>query len=179
MVIAMFSVYESDLHHVHCKDGVLLKAYFIGLISFLAVTAVIALLTVYISKQGTIANSLPRRKLPYLLYFRLAIGIPEVVWNAIGTAWAFGKSGGCSKGIVDIAKGTVISGWILLVIAVLSILINFNLFGGKKKNRKLSPVRSFKRGSSRPLNKSKSWEKRYLFFVLFYLFYYRDHYVIK
>ena len=156
----MFSLHQSDLRHVHCKDGVLLRAYFIGLISFLVITAIIALLTVYISKQGTIANSLPRKKLPYLLYFRLAIGIPEVTWNTIGTVWAFSKSGGCSRGIVDIAKGTVISGWILLLIAVLSVLINLNLFGGKKKNRKLSPVRSFKRGSSRPLNKSKSWEKR-------------------
>ena len=117
-------------------------------------------MTVYVSKQGTIADSLPRKKLPILLYIRLAIAVPEVVWNATGTVWAFGKSSGCSTGIVDIAKGTVISGWILLFIAAVAVLVNFNLFGDKKKKRTLSPVRKFKRGSSRPMNKSKSWEKR-------------------
>lgn len=160
VIIVVFSAYGSDLFDKACIHGVLLKAYFIGLICFLAITAFLAALIVYVSKQGTIANSLKRKKLPYLLYIRLAIAVPEVAWNAIGTAWAFGKSSGCSRGIVDVAKGTVISGWILLFIAAVSVLMNFNLFDGTKKKKKLTPVRSFKRGSSRPLTKSKSWEKR-------------------
>lgn len=169
MIIVVFSAYGSDLFDKACIHGVLLKAYFIGLICFLAITAFLAVLIVYVSKQGTIANSLKRKKLPYLLYIRLAIAVPEVAWNAIGTVWAFGKSSGCSRGIVDVAKGTVISGWILLFIAAISVLMNFNLFDGTKKKKKLTPVRSFKRGSSRPLTKSKSWEKRYFYRFIYIL----------
>lgn len=160
VVVAVYAHYNDELGE-SCHSGDLLHVYFIGLLVFLVITIIIAVLMVYISMQGTISNSEPRKRLPIVIYIRLGVAVPEVVWNALGTRWAFSSEDTCHDNIVGVAKGTVIIGWLLLLFAIISLIILFNPFNNKSKGKK-QRVRSFKRASRRTFSTStaKQWEKR-------------------
>ncbi|XP_052240425.1 diacylglycerol lipase-beta-like isoform X2 [Dreissena polymorpha] len=157
IVIIMYSLYAKDPDDT-CIDSVYLHVYFVGLIIFLLVTACLEFAIAYASKQGTIADSSGRKHLPYLLYIRFVVGLLEVTWNAYGTWVAFEASKHCRDGVVNLAKGTVIAGWVVLFIAVLTCLVVFNLYPATNKPR--ARTRQFKRASRRTFSQTKRWEKR-------------------
>lgn len=155
----MYIVYNDDIDD-ECSQGIYLRVYFIGLFIFLVLTAILGAILVHISMRGTIADSGQRRRLPVVLYARLIVACPEVIWNGLGTYWAFGTSEDCHRPIVLIAKGTVIFGWVVLAICIIACVIMYNLYTGKNKKRLRKGMRSFRRGSRRPFPQTKQWEKR-------------------
>lgn len=159
MVICFYAQYGHELDNT-CQVSAFLHVYFVGLIVFLAVTVLLEVVIVNISRKGTIADSTARRYLAPVLYARVIVALPEVAWNAYGTWAAFRKSNNCHRSVVNLAKGTVITGWVVLLIAILTSVVLFNLYTGKNKRRAKTHVRSFRRGSRRPLNHEKQWEKR-------------------
>lgn len=173
--MVMYSVYI-DVIDNDCSKGIYLHIYFIGLFVFLIITAILAVVIVYISMQGTIADSVKRHRLPCVLYIRLIVAVPEVTWNGLGTYWAFVASEDCHRMIVNIAKGTVIFGWVVLFICIIACTIIYNLYTGKNKKRKPTRIRSFKRGSRRPFPQTKQWEKRYtiaLYYVILFVLWFK------
>ncbi|KAL4239389.1 hypothetical protein ACF0H5_000206 [Mactra antiquata] len=160
VVLVMYVIYNDEIGD-NCQDAHYLHVYFIGLFVFLLLTSILSIVIVRISMRGTIADSNARRQLPVVLYIRLAVGLPEVSWNGYGTYCAFETAENCHKAIVNIAKGTVIFGWIVLLFCIIIWVIIFNLYSGKSKNKRTSVrVRSFRRGSRRVQMTTKQWEKR-------------------
>ena len=155
----MFCSYQDDMQE-ECPNAVYLNVYFIGLLCFLVVTAVLAAVIGFLSNKGTIADSGPRKHLTKVLYARIIIAVPEVTWNALGTYWTFKSCKDCHKKIVNLAKGTVLAGWVVFVVAIITFILVFNLYNSKK-SRQPTRMRSFKRGSKRPYSREKAWEKRY------------------
>lgn len=160
IVIVFYARNGADLDET-CQEHVFLHVYFVGLIVFLVVTIILEVIIVHISRKGTISDSGARRYLPIVLYIRVVVAVPEVAWNAYGTWAAFEKSSDCQRSVVNVAKGTVIAGWIVLLMAVLTCVVLFNLYNGKNKKRPKARVRSFKRASRRAFSQRKHWEKRY------------------
>ncbi|WAR11568.1 DGLB-like protein [Mya arenaria] len=159
MVVAFYAMYGQDLDAT-CPDSLVLHVYFVGLVFFLVVTAVLEYFILAVSMRGTIADSSARTPLPILLYIRLSIALPEVIWNAYGTWTAFDAAEHCHRNVVRLAKGTVIAGWVVFVIAMIVCLVVCNLYTGKNKKRAHTQVRSFKRASRRSVRTTKQWEKR-------------------
>lgn len=161
MAISFYAVYGAGLDR-SCEDSFVLHVYFVGLVVFLVTTALLEFAISSISMKGTMADSTARKSLPVLLYIRLAIAIPEVGWNAYGTWCAFDAAELCHGNVVRLAKGTVIAGWIVFIIAVITLLVVMNLYGGKYKSQSRAPARTFKRASRRTFKRTATWEKRYL-----------------
>lgn len=159
IVLVMYVVYNDDIDD-DCSQGTNLHIYFIGLFVFLILTAILGAIIVHISMKGTISDSAQRRRFPVALYARLVVAVPEVIWNGLGTYWAFVTSEDCHRTIVLIAKGTVVFGWVVLVICLIASVIMYNLYTGKNKKLMRKGMRSFRRGSRRPFSQTKQWEKR-------------------
>jgi len=128
----------SIVFHLHqdvasqCDGGELLQAYYIGLLTLLSLTIVLAVITVYTSMQGSITNSYPRKRITKLLYIKIGVSFPELIWNCMGTYWSFGwSSSGCETHIVRTVQGAVISGWILALILLVGLGVVFDPLGGK------------------------------------------------
>lgn len=131
-VIGISVVFHFHRDAFDCTGGHLLKAYYIGLLTLLVVSIIMTAIIVYVSMQGTITNTRPRRQLSKLIYMKLAISFPELVWNILGTYWAFGKSSGCELHVVAAVKGAVLSGWVIAVIVIIGIIVVFDPLGGKR-----------------------------------------------
>ena len=138
------------MFHLHkdafdCTGGHLLKAYYIGLLSLLVVSIIWTAVIVYMSMQGTITNIWPRRRLAKLIYIKIAISLLELVWNILGTYWAFGSSSGCELHVVMTVKGAVLSGWVIAFIVIIGVVVVFDPLGGKKEVANLQGADSAKR----------------------------------
>ena len=72
-----------------------------------------------------------------LIYTKLVISIPELVWNILGTYWAFGLSSGCEIHVVWTVKGAVLSGWAIAFIVIIGIVIVFDPLGGNRESGSL------------------------------------------
>lgn len=163
-VSIVYSIHEDNFGD--CDGGPKLRLYYIGLLTLICVCIVITSVIVFISCKGSIINTFPRRSLAKILYLRFAIGIPEVVWNIVGTYWSFGRSSGCTVAVVDTAKGAVICGWLLAFIVVVLFLITFDPLGGRKKplsqrNKLLLESKdSDQIMSNARISARKAWERR-------------------
>lgn len=144
-LIAISVVFHLHKDAFDCTGGHLLKAYYIGLLTLLSVSIVMTAVIVYHSMQGTITNLHPRRRMNKLIYVKLAISLPELVWNILGTYWAFGMSSGCELHVVWTVKGAVLSGWVIAFIVIIGIIVVFDPLGGKKEVANLQGSDSAKR----------------------------------
>ena len=144
-LIAISVVFHLHKDTFDCTGGHLLKGYYIGLLTLLVISIILTAVIVYTSMQGTITNVWPRRKLSKLIYVKLAISLVELVWNILGTYWAFGKSSGCELHVVLTVKGAVLSGWVLAFIVMIGIIVVFDPLGGKKEVPSLQGADSAKR----------------------------------
>ncbi|XP_052783636.1 diacylglycerol lipase-beta-like isoform X1 [Mya arenaria] len=127
-------VVVSVIFHLHkdafnCKGGDLLHAYFVGLLTLLVVSILMASVVVYLSMQGTITNQWPRRKITIPLYIKVAICLPELAWNIMGTYWSFGISSGCEVPVVLTVKAVVLTGWVIGIIVLVGLGIVFDPLG--------------------------------------------------
>ena len=144
-LIAISVVFHLHKDAFDCTGGHLLKAYYIGLLTLLSISIVMTAVIVYHSMQGTITNLHPRRRMNKLIYVKLAISLPELVWNILGTYWAFGMSSGCELHVVWTVKGAVLSGWVIAFIVIIGIIVVFDPLGGKKEVANLQGSDSAKR----------------------------------
>uniref|UniRef100_A0A8C5UPP2 Diacylglycerol lipase-beta n=1 Tax=Microcebus murinus TaxID=30608 RepID=A0A8C5UPP2_MICMU len=105
--IGILTLYLMHRGKLDCAGGALLSSYLIVLIILLAVIICTVLAIVYVSMKGTICNPGPRKSMTKLLYIRLALFLPEMVWASLGAAW-IADSIQCDKIIVNGIIATVI-----------------------------------------------------------------------
>lgn len=159
----VYSVHSDAIFE--CKDGRLLKAYYIGVLVLLSVTALLCASIVYVSMQGTIMITSPRKKLSKLLYLKIIITLPEIVWNILGTYWSFLQSSNCQEFVVRTVQGAVITGWVLGVIVMIGIAIVFDPLGKvhKKHDSSCSDLQSDEKSQileGAMTAAKQAWEKR-------------------
>ncbi|XP_001508017.1 diacylglycerol lipase-beta [Ornithorhynchus anatinus] len=129
--IGILVLYFMHKGKLNCTGGGLLNSYLIVLIVLLAVIICAVSSIVYVSMKGTICNPGPRKSMPKLVYIRLALFLPEMVWASLGTAWIADNGVQCDKTVVNAIIATVIISWIIIASTVITIIIVFDPLGGK------------------------------------------------
>ncbi|XP_062946835.1 diacylglycerol lipase-beta isoform X1 [Cynocephalus volans] len=128
--IGILTLYLMHRGKLDCAGGVLLSSYMIVLIVLLAFVICNVLAIVCVSMKGTICNPGPRKSMSKLLYIRLALFLPEMVWASLGAAWV-AEGVQCDKTVVNGIIATVIVSWIIIVATLVTIIIVFDPLGGK------------------------------------------------
>lgn len=105
--IVSLTLYLTHRRRLDCPGGVLLSTYLIVLLVLLAVIICTVLAIVCVSMRGTICNPGPRKSMSKLLYIRLALFLPEMVWASLGAAWV-AKGIQCDRTVVIGIIATVI-----------------------------------------------------------------------
>ncbi|XP_070270429.1 diacylglycerol lipase-beta isoform X2 [Myotis yumanensis] len=103
-ILALYLRYRGKLD---CARGVLLGNYMVVLLVLLAVIVCTMLAIVCVSMRGTICNPGPRKSMSTLLYIRLALFLPEIVWASLGAVWV-AESTQCDKIVVSAIIATVV-----------------------------------------------------------------------
>ncbi|XP_062999198.1 diacylglycerol lipase-beta isoform X2 [Elgaria multicarinata webbii] len=163
-ILVLYSVHKGEFN---CAGGGLLHSYLLVLLILLA--AIICALSsiLYISMQGTISNPGPRKSLPKLLYLRLALYLPELVWAVVGAVWVSDHGVNCERTMISAIYGTVIASWIIIVFTVVAVVIVFDPLGGRRKmyivdcpNRNLESSQSGQLFYNVKKTATRVWEKR-------------------
>ncbi|XP_004268988.2 diacylglycerol lipase-beta isoform X1 [Orcinus orca] len=128
--IGILTLYLMHRGKLDCPGGVLLRSYLIVLIILLAVIICTVSAIVCVSMKGTICNPGPRKSMSKLLYVRLALFLPEMVWASLGAAWI--EDGvQCDRTVGNGIIATVAVSWIIIASTVVTIVIVFDPLGGK------------------------------------------------
>ncbi|XP_063446477.1 diacylglycerol lipase-beta-like isoform X1 [Mytilus trossulus] len=157
-LIFMSVVY--NLHQdafIRCTEGSYLQVYCIGILVIMCVCIISTCISVFISSRGSIMNAQPRRKFVKILYVRSVLAIVEVIWNILGSYWAFGMKTTCEHSVELAVKITVIVFWVLAVTVFIAFLFVFGILGGSKKSNHEGLYSKESGASSSAINK---WEKR-------------------
>ncbi|KAM9101506.1 sn1-specific diacylglycerol lipase beta isoform X1 [Sarcophilus harrisii] len=129
--IGILILYLKQKEKLNCVGGALLNSYLIVLIILLAVIICVISAVVYVSMKGTICNPGPRKSMPKLIYIRLALFLPEMIWASLGVAWIADSGVHCDKTVVNAIIATVIVSWIIIASTVVTVIIVFDPLGGK------------------------------------------------
>nr|XP_045000299.1 diacylglycerol lipase-beta isoform X4 [Jaculus jaculus] len=105
--LGSLTLYLMHRGKLDCAGGVLLSTYLIVLLVLLAVIICIVLAIVCVSMKGTICNPGPRKSMSKLLYIRLALFLPEMVWASLGAAWV-AEGIQCDRTVVNGIIATVV-----------------------------------------------------------------------
>ncbi|XP_004440971.1 PREDICTED: sn1-specific diacylglycerol lipase beta [Ceratotherium simum simum] len=166
--IGILTLYLMHRGKLDCAGGVLLSTYLIVLLVLLALVICTLSAIVHVSMKGTICNPGPRKSMSKLLYIRLALFLPEMVWASLGAAWlADGVQ--CDKTVVNGIIATVVVSWIIIASTVVTIIVVFDPLGGKiAPYSSAGPSRLDSHESSQLLNGLKTaaasvWEARIKF----------------
>lgn len=127
--IASLTLYLVHRRKLDCPGGALLSTYLIVLLVLLAVIICTVLAMVCVSMRGTICNPGPRKSMAKLLYVRLALFLPEMVWASLGAFWV-AKGIQCDKTVVIGIITTVIVSWIVMATTMVTIFFVFDPLGG-------------------------------------------------
>ncbi|XP_053410470.1 diacylglycerol lipase-beta isoform X2 [Nycticebus coucang] len=130
--IGVLTLYLMHRAKRDCADGVsyLVSSYLISLIILLAVVICTVAAIVCVSMKGTICNPGPRKSMTKLLYIRLALFLPEMLWASLGAAW-IADGIRCDKTVENGIIITVIVSWIIIITTVVTVIIVFDPLGGK------------------------------------------------
>lgn len=128
-IVVLYSIHKG---HFDCTGGMLLQSYLIGLIGLVAAIICVISATVYVSMQGTISNSGPRKSIPKLVYIRLGLFLPEFVWATLGAIWVSDNSVLCDRTLVHVVLVTVIASWFIIIFTTIAIVIVFDPLGKKR-----------------------------------------------
>ncbi|KAM9817178.1 diacylglycerol lipase-beta [Neosynchiropus ocellatus] len=112
-----------------CNGGGVLHTYLVGLLVVLALIILSLCATVYVSAQGTITNTGPRRSIPALVYLRAILYLPELVWACLGAVWVSDDSQGCDPATVGAVIAAVVASWIILLFTALGVVFVFDPLG--------------------------------------------------
>lgn len=126
-----------------CETGHLLRFYYVGTLLLLSIAIFLCIAIVYVSALGTIADDRPRARLPSLLYVRTVLLLPDFVWIAVGTEWAFKEEAGtdCPTDAVAVVRSVVVVSWLLQLAFIIFILLFFDPLGQRHLNAHTSAVR--------------------------------------
>ncbi|KAM6155294.1 diacylglycerol lipase-beta [Rhynchocyon petersi] len=128
--VGILALYLTHREKLDCAGGALLRSYLVVLLVLLALVICAVSAIVCVSMKGTICNPGPRKSMAKLLYARLALFLPEVVWASLGAAWlADGVE--CDRTVVNGIIATVVVSWIIIASTVITIIIVFDPLGGK------------------------------------------------
>ncbi|XP_007442625.1 sn1-specific diacylglycerol lipase beta isoform X1 [Python bivittatus] len=127
-ILVLYSIHKGKFN---CTGGGLLNSYLLILLILLAFIIWALSSIVYISMQGTISNPGPRKSLPKLLYLRLALFVPELVWAVVGIIWVADSRVNCERTMINAIFGTVIASWVIIVFTIVGIIIIFDPLGRK------------------------------------------------
>ncbi|XP_040845923.1 diacylglycerol lipase-beta isoform X4 [Ochotona curzoniae] len=105
--VGILTLYLLHRGKMDCAGGGLLSAYLVVLLALLALVIGSVLAIVWVSMRGTICNPGPRKSMPKLLYIRLALFLPEMVWASLGAAWV-ADGGHCDRTVVNGIIATVV-----------------------------------------------------------------------
>ncbi|XP_045849967.1 diacylglycerol lipase-beta isoform X2 [Meles meles] len=128
--IGILTLYLMHRGKLDCAGGALLSSYLIVLLVLLAVIVCTVAAITCVSMKGTICNPGPRKSMSKLLYLRLALFLPEMVWASLGAAW-IADDVQCDKTVVNGIIATVVISWVIIVSTVVTIVIVFDPLGGK------------------------------------------------
>ncbi|EMP34974.1 Sn1-specific diacylglycerol lipase beta [Chelonia mydas] len=128
-ILVLYSIHKGRFN---CTGGGLLHSYLLVLLILLAAIICAVSAIVYISMQGTISNPGPRKSLPKLLYTRLGLYIPELVWAVVGAIWVSDTDVRCERTVVNAVFGTVVASWVIIIFTIVAVVIVFDPLGGKK-----------------------------------------------
>ncbi|XP_036279598.1 diacylglycerol lipase-beta isoform X1 [Pipistrellus kuhlii] len=132
-ILALYLRYRGKLD---CARGTLLSNYMVVLMVLLAVIVCTMMAIVFVSTRGTIFNPAPRKSMATLLYIRLALFLPEIVWASLGAMWV-AESTQCDKIVVSAIIVTVVVSWMIIGSTAVTIFIVFDPLG-----RKVAPYSS-------------------------------------
>ncbi|XP_057604526.1 diacylglycerol lipase-beta isoform X2 [Hippopotamus amphibius kiboko] len=127
--IGILTLYLMHREKLDCAGGALLSSYLIVLLLLLALIICTVSTIVCVSMKGTICNPGPRKSMSKLLYVRLALFLPEMVWASLGAAW-IADGVRCDRTVGNGIIATVVVSWIIVVSTVVAIFIVFDPLGG-------------------------------------------------
>ncbi|XP_039216696.1 diacylglycerol lipase-beta [Crotalus tigris] len=162
-ILVLYSIHKG---HFNCTGSVLLNNYLLILLILLAFIVAALSSVIYTSMQGTISNPGPRKSLPKLLYVRLALYVPELVWAVVGTVWIANNRANCERAMIDAILGTVIVSWVIIVFTVVAVFIFFDPLGRKSvyladyASRNLESSQSEQLFFNLKKRATRVWEKR-------------------
>ncbi|XP_044289035.1 diacylglycerol lipase-beta [Varanus komodoensis] len=131
--IGILILYLIHKGRFNCAGGGLLHNYVLVLLILLVAIICVLVSIVYLSMQGTISNPGPRKSLPKLLYLRLALYLPELIWAVVGIIWVSDHGVNCERTMINAIYGTVIASWIIIIFTVVAIVIVFDPLGGRQR----------------------------------------------
>nr|XP_042709132.1 diacylglycerol lipase-beta isoform X2 [Chrysemys picta bellii] len=163
-ILILYSIHKGKFN---CTGGGLLHSYLLVLLVLLAVIICTVSAIVYISMQGTISNPGPRKSLPKLIYTRLGLYIPELVWAVVGAIWVSDTDVRCERTVVNVVFWTVIASWVIIIFTIVAVVIVFDPLGGKKTlyladdiNRNLESSQSGQLFYNVKKTATRVWERR-------------------
>ena len=153
IALAALLAANNDLLY-QCEAGHLLRIYYVGMLVLLSVAIILCIAIVYVSALGTVADDRPRARLPYLLYVRTFLLLPDLAWTAIGTKWAFydEASTNCPTDAVAVVRTVVIVSWLLHLAFIIFVVLFFDPHGRRQVNTEPSSVP----------DSQKLWKKRFV-----------------
>ncbi|KAM4632018.1 diacylglycerol lipase-beta [Discoglossus pictus] len=128
-IIVLYTVHKG---HFECVGGAELRSYLIVLIVLLGAIICAVSAIVYVSMRGTISNPGPRKCMPKLVYVRLTLYLPEIVWAVLGAIWVSDNRVLCDTSLVHVVLLAVIASWIIIFVTTIAILLVFDPLGRKK-----------------------------------------------
>ena len=126
-----------------CDARLELRLFFIGVIVLTSLVIINEIAIIYISIQGTVMNSRPRKLMPVLLYIQLGLYLPELLWTILGTYWAVKNGSSCQPSLVIAVCVSVTLEWLILLVVFIGVLVLFDPLGTIHKDpfgREFSPV---------------------------------------
>ncbi|XP_035647680.1 diacylglycerol lipase-beta-like isoform X2 [Oncorhynchus keta] len=124
--LALYTLHEGKFD---CSGGRVLHSYLVVLLILLALIILSLCAIVYVSAQGTITNPGPRRSIPVLVYVRVMLYVPELIWAILGAIWVSDDSQGCQPAEVGAVIAAVVASWILLLSTGVGVLFVFDPLG--------------------------------------------------
>ncbi|GLD72078.1 sn1-specific diacylglycerol lipase beta [Lates japonicus] len=130
--IGTMILYTYHKGHFDCNGRGVLHTYLVGLLVVLGLIILSLCAIVYVSAQGSITNSGPRRSMPALVYLRALLYIPELVWACLGAVWVSDDSKGCDPATVGAVIAAVVASWIILLFTALGVIFVFDPLGNPR-----------------------------------------------
>lgn len=118
----------------YCNAWLELRLFFIGVIVLTSLVILNEIAIIYVSMQGTLVDSRPRRHMPIFLYIQLALYLPELLWTILGTYWAVNNSSKCELSLIVAVCISVALEWSILLAVLIAVLVLFDPLGSVHKD---------------------------------------------
>ena len=161
----VFSVHQEGFED--CTNGSVVRMYYIGMMVLLTAHILVSALLCACSMRGAIIDIRRRRNVPYVLYAKVVLFLPELIWLLLGTYGAFSDSG-CDKVVVVTVQALVLFGWVMFVSLLIGVVVVFDPLGHKRRKSQslTSTTGSFymdRNTDGSGMATKQLWETRFVF----------------